>query len=287
MLQKNPDLDAMRGALTRRVIDMLGKVAKGDDYESLWQNFGEVIKEGIVEDRQNAEKLLPLLRFCTTSSQGSKQDQALADYVARASADQEKIYFLLADNLENAKASPHLEQLREKGIEVLLLTDRIDPWMVDHLPEFDGKSFQDVGRGQLNLPESDGEITQEAMNDEHKPLLKKIRRVLKERVDSVNVSQRLVDSPACVVAGEQDLTPQLRRMLEASGQSLPASKPVLEVNTKHPLLEKLAAETEDEHFADLSNIILDHALLAEGATLANPADYVQRINKLILESNKV
>jgi molecular chaperone HtpG len=285
MLQKNPKLDAMRSALTRRVLDMLQKLAgkEGDDYTGFWKQFGQVLKEGVVEDQANADKLLKLLRFATTNGDSEEQDQSLADYVSRAAADQDKIYYILAENHATAKSSPHLEQLRDKGIEVLLLSDRIDAWMVDHLPEFDGKSFQDVGRGQLSLPEGDGEITQQVMNDENKPFLKKMRKILKDRVDTVNVSQRLVDSPACVVASDQDLAPQLRRMLEASGQALPESKPILEINIEHPLVKRLSAEPDDQRFGDLSNIVLDHALLADGTALTNPADYVQRMNQLLLE----
>jgi molecular chaperone HtpG len=285
LLQKNPELDAMRAALTRRVLDMISKLAskEGDDYAGFWQQFGQVIKEGVVEDRANADKLLKLLRFATTHGDSEKQDQSLADYLARAKDDQDKIYYILAENYATASSSPHLEQLRDKGIEVLLLTDRIDPWMVDHLPEFEGKAFQDVGRGLLSLPEGDGKITQDTMNDEHKSFLKKMRRILKDRVETVNVSQRLVDSPACVVAADQDLAPQLRRMLEASGQALPESKPILEINIKHPLVTRLSAETDDKRFDDLTNIVLDHALLADGTTLSNPADYVRRMNTLLLD----
>jgi molecular chaperone HtpG len=285
LLQKSPKLDAMRTALTRRVLDMLGKLAsrKGDDYAGFWQQFGQVIKEGLVEDQANAGKLLKLLRFATTHGDEDRQDQSLADYVARAPDDQDKIYYILADNYATASSSPHLEQLRDKGIEVLLLYDRIDPWMVDHLPEYEGKAFQDVGRGLLSLPDGEGEITQNTMNEEHKPFLKKMRKILKDRVETVNVSQRLVDSPACVVAAEQDLAPQLRRMLEASGQALPESKPILEINVGHPLLTRLSAETDDKRFNDLTNIVLDHALLADGTTLPNPADYVRRMNTLLLD----
>jgi len=285
LLQQNPELDAMRGALTRRVLDMLQKLATNEsgDYEKFWDEFGQVVKEGLVEDQQNAEKLLRLLRFASTHTDSARRDQSLSDYVSRAGDGQDKIYYILGDNFETVSASPHLEQLREKGLEVLLLYDRIDPWMVDHLPEFEGKTFQDVGRGQLALPDGDGELTQEAMNDENKPLLKKIRRTLKDRVEAVNISQRLVNSPACVVTGEQDLPPQLRRILEASGQELPESKPILEINIEHPLVLRLSAETDDARFTELSNIVLDHALLAEGAQLASPAEYVRRINQLLLE----
>jgi molecular chaperone HtpG len=285
LLQQNPELDAMRGALTRRVLDMLQKLATNEpgDYEKFWNEFGQVVKEGLVEDQQNAEKLLRLLRFASTNGDSATQDQSLSDYISRAGEGQDKIYYILGDNFETISASPHLEQLREKGLEVLLLYDRIDPWMVDHLPEFEGKTFQDVGRGQLALPEDDGELTQEAMNDENKPLLKKIRQTLKDRVEAVSISRRLVNSHACVVTGEQDLTPQLRRMLEASGQKLPESKPILEINIEHPLVTRLSSEADNERFAELSNIVLDHALLAEGAQLPNPAEYVRRINHLLLE----
>ena len=284
MLQKDSELGGMRQALTRRVVDMLNKLAsdKPEDFQKFWNAFGQVIKEGFVEDQQNRDKLAKLLRFASTHDGSERQERSLADYVGCAGADQDKIYYILAENFTTGAASPHLEQLRKRGIEVILFYDRIDPWVVDQLPEFEGKTFQDIGRGQLTLPDSDGEITQQSMNDEYKPLLKRIRKVLKDRVESVNVSQRLVDSPACVVAGEQDLGPQLRRMLEASGQELPKSKPILEINVGHPLVQRLSAETDSGRFDELTGIVLDHALLAEGAQLDNPADYVRRMNHLLL-----
>ncbi len=284
MLQQDSGLGGMRNAMTRRVLDMLNKLLadKPEDYQKFWNQFGQVVKEGFVEDQQNRDKLAKLLRFASTHDASDKQEHSLADYIERAGAEQDKIYYILAENFATGSASPHLEQLRDKGIEVILFYDRIDPWVVDHLPEFEGKTFQDVGRGQLPLPDADGEITQQSMNDEHKPLLKRIRQVLKERVETVNVSQRLVDSPACVVAGEQDLGPQLRRMLEVSGQELPESKPILEINVSHPLVQRLSAETDGGKFDELSEIVLDHALLAEGAQLDNPADYVRRMNQFLL-----
>ena len=285
LLQQNPDLQAMRGALTRRVLDMLAKMSadEGDDYARFWGQFGEVMKEGLIEDPGNKDKLSRLLRFATTHGKGTEQDQSLDDYVSRMKEGQDRIYYLLADSHARAIASPHLEQLRKKDIEVLLLTDRIDPWLVDALREYDGKELADVAREDLSLPEAEGIITQEAGNEEHKPLLKKIKRVLKDRVAAVNVSRRLVDSPACVVAGEGDLNPSLKRMLEASGQSLPESKPILEVNVGHPLLERLSAETDEERFDALSHVLLDHAMLAEGSQIENPAEYVARMNRLLLE----
>jgi molecular chaperone HtpG len=285
LLQQNPDLQAIRGALTRRVLDMLAKMSSdsSDDYAGFWREFGAVIKEGLVEDPGNKDRIAKLLRFATTHGEGAEQDQSLDDYVGRMQDGQDRIYYLLADNFTTAAASPHLEHLRDKGIEVLLLTDRIDPWVVDALAEYEDKQLVDVGRDGLSLPEGDGDIMREAANEEHKPLLKKIRRVLKDRVETVNVSQRLVDSPACVVAGQDDLNPSLKRMLEASGQSLPETRPILEVNVGHPLLERLSAEADEERFDALSHIILDHALLAEGAQLENPAAYVGRMNRLLLE----
>jgi len=286
LLQQNPDLQAMRGALTRRVLDMLAKLAAGersDEYAGFWRQFGAVMKEGLIEDPGNKDKLSRLLRFATTRGNGAEQDQSLDDYVARMQEGQDRIYYLLADNHSTAIASPHLEQLQKNGIEVLLLTDRIDPWLVDALREYDGKELADVAREDLSLPEGDGAISQEVANEQHKPLLKKIKRVLKDRVEAVNTSRRLVDSPACVVAGEGDLNPSLQRMLEASGQSLPETKPILEINVGHPLVERLSRETDDERFNALSNILLDHALLAEGSQIENPADYVARMNRLLLE----
>jgi molecular chaperone HtpG len=284
MLQQDSELGGMRNAMVRRVLDMLSKLVadRPEDYQKFWNQFGQVVKEGFVEDQQNRDKLVKLLRFASTHDASDNQEQSLADYIGRAGAEQGKIYYMLAENFATGSASPHLEQLREKGIEVILFYDRIDPWVVDQLPEFEGKTFQDVSRGQLALPDADGEITQQSMNDEHKPLLKRIKKVLKDRVETVNVSQRLVDSPACVVAGEQDLGPQLRRMLEASGQELPESKPILEINMGHPLVQRLSAEADTNKFDELSEIVLDHALLAEGSQLDNPADYVRRMNQFLL-----
>ena len=285
LLQQNPELTAMRSALTRRVLDMLAKLAsdRAEDYAKFWVEFGQVLKEGVIEDHANKDKLARLLRFTTTTSEGDAQDQSLDDYIGRAPSGQDKIYYILAENPATALASPHLERFSQQDIEVLLLTDKIDPWFADSLPEYEGKALLDVASADLEMPDGDGKITSEVDNEEHKSFLKKIKRVLKERVEAVNVSQRLVDSPACVVLGQDDLGPQVRRMLEASGQQLPDSKPVLEVNVDHPLLVRLAAESDAKRFAALSEIVLDHALLAEGSQLDNPAGYVQRVNNLLLE----
>jgi molecular chaperone HtpG len=286
LLQQNPDLVTMRSALTRRVLDMLKKIAADkDDYQKLWSEFGQVLKEGLVEDHANKDKLAKLLRFATTQSGNDTQDQSLDDYLERAKGDQDKIYYILAENYATAVASPHIEQLRSRGIEVLLLTDRIDAWLAESLTEYEGKALVDVARDALDMPDAADDKAHEELNDEHKTLLQKIQGVLSERVEAVNVSRRLVDSPACVVAGTHDLNPQVRRMLEASGQELPESKPILEVNIEHPLLKRLSDEADEGRFAGLSNIVLDHALLAEGSQLENPAEYVQRVNEFILNPN--
>lgn len=292
LLQRHPEIDAIKSALTKRALDMLGKLAAGDsdeeraEYRTFWSEFGQVIKEGLVEDSANRDKILALLRFASTFDDEEAQTHSLSDYVGRMIDDQDTIYYLLADSLSAAKSSPHLEQLRERGIEVLLLTDKIDPWIVEQLTEFDGRAFKDVARADLRLPDGAGEVTKQALDDEHKPLLKKIGKTLKGRVETVSVSQRLVESAACVVSAEDELSPQLRQMLEASGQSLPDAKPSLEINVKHPLVEQLSAESDEDRFADLSNIVLDHALLAEGTPLDDPAAYVKRINKLLLEEDR-
>jgi molecular chaperone HtpG len=286
LLQQNPDLAAMRGALTRRVLDMLKQVAGDKEgYQKFWGEFGQVLKEGLVEDHTNKDKLAKLLRFATTHNGNDTQDQSLDDYLQRAKDGQEKIYYILAENYATAVASPHIEQLRSRGIEVLLLTDRIDAWLTDSLAEFEGKALVDVAREALDIPEEGDEKAQDKLNDEHKSLLEKIQGALSERVAAVNVSRRLVDSPACVVASDQDLNPQVRRMLEASGQELPDSKPILEINIEHPLMTRLSGEADDGRFGALSNIVLDHALLAEGSQLANPAEYVRRMNDFLLNND--
>jgi len=286
LLQQNPDLAAMRGALTRRVLDMLKKVAGDKEgYQKFWGEFGQVLKEGLVEDHANKDKLAKLLRFATTHNGNDTQDQSLDDYLQRAKDGQDKIYYILAENYATAVASPHIEQLRSRGIEVLLLTDRIDAWLTDSLTEFEGKALVDVAREALDIPEEGDQKAEDKLNDEHKSLLEKIQGALSERVEAVNVSRRLVDSPACVVASDQDLNPQVRRMLEASGQELPDSKPILEINVEHPLMTRLSGEADDARFGALSNIVLDHALLAEGSQLANPAEYVRRMNDFLLNNN--
>lgn len=288
ILQKDPNIDAMRSALTKRVLDMLSKMASNEteQYSKFWKEFGQVLKEGPAEDFTNREKIAKLLRFASTHVDSADQSQSLDDYIARMKEGQEKIYYVVAENYNTAKSSPHLEVFRKKGIEVLLLSDRVDEWLMSHLFEYEGKSFQDVGKGQLDLGKLDSEEekkAQEKVAEAKKPLLDRVKQVLDAEVSEVRITHRLTDSPACVVVGEHDMGAQMRRILEAAGQKLPDSKPVFELNPEHPLVVKLEAETNQDRFSDLTHILFDQANLAEGAQLENPAAYVQRLNKLLLE----
>lgn len=288
ILQKDPNIDSMRGALTKRVLDMLSKLASNEPekYQSFWAEFGQVIKEGPAEDFANREKIAKLLRFASTHSGTAVQDQSLESYIARMQEGQEKIYYIAAENVNTAKSSPHLEVFRKKDIEVLLLTDRVDEWLMSHLAEFDGKSFQDVGKGELDLGKLDTEEekqAQEKVAEQFKPFLERVNAVLTEQVAEVRITHRLTDSPACVVVAEHDMGAQMRRILESAGQKLPDSKPIFELNPEHPLVKKLEQETGESRFADLAHILFDQANLAEGGQLVDPAAYVQRLNKLLLE----
>lgn len=284
ILQQDPQVDAMRSALTKRVLDMLEKMAKNDpeDYQTFWKQFGQVLKEGPAEDFSNKEKIAGLLRFSTTHTDSDTQDQSLPDYVSRMQEGQEKIFYVVAENFNTAKNSPHLEVFRKKGVEVLLLSDRIDDWLMSHLQEFDGKPLQDVARGELDLGE-DEKKAQEQLQKDSEALVERIKSVLADRVQEVRVTSRLTESPACLVVGDYDLGAQMRRIMEAAGQAVPESKPILEINPGHPLLEKLDTESDEDRFADLVNVIFDQANLAEGGSLEDPAAYVSRLNKLLLE----
>lgn len=288
ILQKDPNIDAMRSALTKRVLDMLAKLAKSEPekYTSFWKEFGQVMKEGPAEDFANREKIAKLLRFASTHTDTTEQNQSLDDYVARMKEGQEKIYYIAAENFNTAKSSPHLEVFRKKGIEVLLLTDRVDEWLMSHLAEFDGKSLQDVGKGELDLGKLDSEEekqAQEKVAEALKPLLDRAKAALENEVSEVRITHRLTDSPACVVVGDHDMGAQMRRILESAGQKVPDSKPIFELNPEHPLVKKLEQESSDERFGDLAHILFDQANLAEGGQLQDPAAYVQRLNKLLLE----
>ncbi|MFJ6830704.1 molecular chaperone HtpG, partial [Pseudomonas sp. NPDC090964] len=288
ILQKDPIIDSMKSALTKRVLDMLEKLAKNEpeQYKGFWKNFGQVMKEGPAEDFANKEKIAGLLRFASTQGDDGEQVVSLADYLARAKEGQDKIYYLTGETYAQVKNSPHLEVFRKKGIEVLLLTDRIDEWLMSYLSEFDGKSFVDVARGDLDLGNLDSEEDKKAAEEVAKSkegLVERIKTALGDAVSEVRVSHRLTDSPAILAIGEQDLGLQMRQILEASGQKVPDSKPIFEFNPAHPLIEKLDGEQSEERFGDLSHILFDQAALAAGDSLKDPAAYVRRLNKLLVE----
>jgi len=288
ILQQDSTTESMKSALTKRILDMLEKMAKNepDQYSEFWKEFGNVLKEGPAEDFANREKIAKLLRFSSSHDDSKEQKQSLEDYVSRMKEGQEKIYYVAAENFVTAKNSPYLEVFRKKGIEVLLLHDRIDDWLMSQLMEFDGKQLMDVAKGELDLGELDTEEDKEAqkqLNETHKDLVERMSKVLENDVESVRVTHRLTDSPACLVVGEHDMGAQMRKIMEAAGQALPESKPVLELNSDHPLIKKLDQESDEDRFADLSLLLCDQARLAAGDTLDDPASFVGRLNKLLLE----
>ena len=288
ILQKDPNVDKLRSALTKRVLDMLSKLAKNDaeKYATFWKTFGSVIKEGPAEDMGNRDKILKLLRFASTHTGTSEQSVSLEDYVSRMQEGQKKIYYVVADSFNTAKNSPHLEVFRKKGIEVLLLSERIDEWMMSQLFDFDGHNFQDVTKGELDLGETESEEEKQKLEEvakEHEGLVERLNKVLDDRVDSIRITHRLTDSPACLVIGDYDMGLQMRRIMEAAGQAVPESKPIFEINPEHPLINKLDHEPDEDRFGELALVLFDQAGLAAGATLDDPASYVTRLNKLLLE----
>ncbi|KXU38799.1 molecular chaperone HtpG [Ventosimonas gracilis] len=287
ILQKDPLIDSMKAALTKRVLDMLEKLSKdGEKYTRFWKNFGQVLKEGPAEDFANREKIAGLLRFASTHEDSAEQKVSLADYLARAQEGQDKIYYLTGESYAQIKNSPHLEVFRKKGIEVLLLSDRIDEWLMGYLTEFNGKSFVDVARGDLDLGKLDSEEDKKAQEEAAKAkqgLTERLKKALESSVSEVRVSHRLTDSAAILAMGETDMGVQMRQILAASGQPIPEGKPVFEYNPSHPLLEKLDNEQDEERFIELAHILFDQAALAAGNTLQDPATYVRRLNKLLVE----
>ena len=282
LLQESRDVKAIREGSTKRVLSMLEDVAENqkDKYAAFWKEFGAVLKEGVGEDHANQERLARLLRFASTQSDDGV---SFADYVARMKEGQEAIYYITADTLAAAKSSPQLEIFRKKGIEVLLLVDRVDEWMLSHLYEFDGKPLQSVARGAVDLgklqDEQEKKKAEEAAGA-FKPVLEKLKKTLEGRAKDVRVTTRLVDSPACLVVEEGDISGHLARMLKQAGQTAPKSQPVLEVNAEHALVQRLAGD--DARFDDLAHILFDQALLAEGGQLEDPAAYVRRVNALLV-----
>jgi molecular chaperone HtpG len=289
ILQESRDVKIIRESSTKRVLSMLEDLADSDDvakkekYGTFWTQFGQVLKEGVGEDQPNQERILKLLRFASTHTDSVDQTVSLAEYVARMKEGQDKIYYVTGDTFNAAKNSPHLEIFRKKGVEVLLLSDRVDEWMLSFFTEFDGKQMTSVAKGGLDL----GNLSDEKEKKEHeeteknfKDLLDRMKLALEDKVKEVRVTFRLTDSPACLVADENELSGNLLRMLKAAGQQAPDTKPILEINPEHPLLLKL--KSDDQHFDEWTKVLFDQALLAEGGQLNDPAAYVKRINQLLL-----
>ena len=281
ILQEDERVARIRSALTKRALSMLESLAekRPEDYQAFWDQFGEALKEGAGEDAANRETLCKLLRFASTAAEGAAQTVGLEQYAGRMADEQERIYYLVAESYENAAASPHLEAFRERGIEVLLLFDRVDEWLMSNLSEFDGKAFQDIMRAGLQMP---GEAEDEEKKDED-PLAERIAKVLGERVEGARRSRRLTDSAACLVLPEFALGPQMRRIMKATGQALPEAKPHFEYNAEHPLIQRLGEEADEDRFADLVLVLFDQASLAEGGALADAPAYVARMNRFLLE----
>ena len=287
LLQQDREVEAMRGALTRRALELLARLAKDEpeQYAKFWHEFGRVLKEGLSEDAGNRERLLPLVRFASTVSTGSEESVSLADYVARMRTGQDRIYYLIGESLEALRASPQLELLRQKEVEVLLLADRVDEWVMGQVTEFEGKRFKDVARGELELGALSDTLDRARIDEERrsaKGLLKRFKDALGDRVLEVRVSERLRDSPACLVRGEGELSGALRRVLAANGQALPAATPVLELNVTHPLVQHMDGLADQETFGDLALLLYDQATLAEEGQVANGPDFSRRLNKLLV-----
>ena len=288
LLQQNDDVRAMRQALARRVLDMLDRLAKDDaeNYRIFWNEFGRVFKEGVVEDAGNRERILALLRFASTASDGDGQTETLADYAGRKPDDQKEIYYIAASSPAAARSSPQLEVFIQRSLEVLLLSDPIDEWVVAHLNEFDGLRFRDITRGALAADELPGrtlvETAESIDSADSDALLKRMKSVLGEEVSDVRATSRLTDSPSCLALGEHEMGVQMQRMLRASGQELPETRPILEINTGHGLFRRLALREGDaELFEDLTRLLHEQAVLTQGRELDNPGDFVRRVNRLL------
>ena len=288
ILQESRDVRAIREGSAKRILGLLEDLArdKPEEYAEFWTQFGQVLKEGVGEDPANKDRIAGLLRFASTQADSPAQTVSLADYIGRMKEGQDKIYYLSADSYAAAAHSPHLEVFRRKGLEVLLLSDRVDEWMLSYLREFDGKALASVAKGGLDLDalaDEEEKKQQAEAAEAFKPTLERLKTALGERVKEVRATARLVDSPACVVVDEHELSPHLLRMLKAAGQEAPEVKPILEVNPQHALVKRLEAQP-DESFGDWAELLLDQAMLAEGAALKDPAAFVKRVNALLLGS---
>jgi molecular chaperone HtpG len=287
ILQESRDVELIRSGSVKRVLSLLEDLAENEKekYATVWKEFGRVLKEGIGEDYANRERLAKLARFASTHEDTAEQKVSLADYISRMKPEQEKIYYVTAESYAAAKNSPHLEIFRKKGIEVLLLCDRVDEWMMAHLTEFEGKTLQSVAKGDLDLGKLQDQTEkqeQEKEAGESKDLVERIKKSLGEKVKEVRVTHRLTESPVCLVSDERDLSIHLERLLKTAGQNVPGAKPILEINPHHPLVERLKKEADEARFSDWSHVLFDQALLAEGGQLEDPAGFVKRLNQLML-----
>ncbi|HET9361376.1 MAG TPA: molecular chaperone HtpG [Vicinamibacterales bacterium] len=287
ILQQSRDVQTIRNASVKRVLSLIEDLAEhhAERFATFWKEFGRVLKEGTADDAGNRERIAKLLRFASTKSDTDEQTVSLGDYVGRMKEGQDAIYYVTADSFSAARNSPHLEIFRKLGVEVLLMYDRIDEWVVSLVTEFDGKPLHSVARGGLDLGKIGGESEakeQEKQTDEHKGLVERMQAVLKDRASSVRVTARLTDSPSCLVSGEHGMSAHLERMLKAAGQNVPRSKPVLEINPRHPIVLRLTDESDERRFSDWSHILFDQAVLAEGGQLDDPAAFVKRLNDVML-----
>lgn len=282
ILQDNKKVDNIRAACTKRILSMLEKMSTNEpeDYKKFWKEFGLVLKEGPVEDFANREAIAKLLRFATTANDSDEQSVSLDEYVSRMQENQDKIYYITASSYNAAKNSPHLEIFRKKGIEVLLLSDRIDEWLTGHLAEYEGKKLQSISKGKVDLDVDETEVKEQEKSLE--PMLKQIKSILETRVKDVHLTNRLTDSPACIVADENDMGFEMQRILQSAGQNLPESKPIFEINPDHDLIKRLHAIEDDVKFEQLTVVLFEQAVIAEGGQLDNPADFVRRMNELLV-----
>ncbi len=291
ILQNNKIIDGIRAGSVKKVLGMLEDMVKNDPdkYKEFWREFGRVMKEGPAEDFANREQVAKLLRFSSTHSDTEEQEVSLEDYVSRMKEGQEKIYFITADSFAAAKKSPHLEIFRKKGIEVLLLYDRVDEWLASHLNEFDGKSLQSVAKGDLDLGKietADDKQEYEKIEKESKDVVARIKKMLEDKVEDVRVSHRLTNSPACIVLNEHDMALYMQHLLKQAGHSLPTSKPILEINPTHPILARMQEQEDEERFSEWTSLLFDQAVLAEGGQLEDPAGFVSRLNALMIDIAK-
>jgi len=288
ILQSSKVIDSIKNGSVKKILQMLEKMAKNDpeQYQKFWDEFGKVIKEGPAEDPANSEKIAKLLRFATTHLDKEEQTVSFADYVSRMKEGQDKIYYIAADSFSAAKNSPHLEILRKKGFEVILLSDRVDEWLTSHLNEYDGKSIVSIAKGELDLGETDEDKKElEEKAESSKEMIERMKKALESKVDDVRVSSRLTDSPACIVINEHDMAMHMQRLMKEAGHAMPSGKPVLEINPDHPIVKRMDDEKSDDQFNDWSGFLFDQAVLAEGGQLDDPASFVNQMNKMLVAIN--